>query len=292
MPWLSLFDGRLSQDESALQPAPPGAFSCLLPSDCRSIRAWVVSHSWAGNLRNLGQTRARAASRRKLMKPGFSPRRHTWLILSGLAALILAIAAWALWNVQVKPENPDEIWQRAQGRFRARRYDEVAADLERLSQLRPPTPSDWFLRAELAAIKEHLVEAIADLENVPDEHPIAAEANLIAGQIERRRNRVRYAERALLAAVRLDPSLALAHRELIRIYGVQVRRAEFNREFEVLAAIDDPFVRRCLPLDIGTKQSLGTRRCRGGAVPICRRGQGRPLVKAGAGGCFPANGAK
>ena len=72
---------------------------------------------------------------------------------------------------------------------------------------------------------------------MPDDHPIAAEAHLIAGQIERRRNRVRFAERAFLHAIRLDLSLALAHRELIRIYGIQVRRAEFNREFEVLAGL-------------------------------------------------------
>ena len=174
---------------------------------------------------------------RKMIEPGSSPRGHTRLLLSGCGALILAIGAWALWKVQVTPPNPDEIWRRAQASFRAGRYDEVAADLDRLSQLRAPTPPDWFLRAELAAIKEHLAEALADLENVPDEHPIAAEAHLIAGQIERRRNRVRYAERAFLEAVRLDSSLALAHRELIRIYAIQVRRAEFNREFQVLVGL-------------------------------------------------------
>ena len=69
---------------------------------------------------------------------------------------------------------------------------------------------------------------------MPDDLPIAAEAHLIAGQIERRRNRARFAEQAFLHATRLDPAMTQAHRELIRIYGIQLRRPEFNREFQEL----------------------------------------------------------
>jgi tetratricopeptide (TPR) repeat protein len=167
-----------------------------------------------------------------------SSGRPTWIWIAGGLITSVALAGWGYWRVKYPPPTPDAIWERAQQNFLAGRYEDVAADLDQLGRTRAPTPSDWFLRAELAAINDHLVEALTDLEHVPDDHPVAAEAHLIAGQIERRRNRVRYAEQDLLDAVRLDPRMALARRELIRIYGIQVRRREFNREFQVLASLN------------------------------------------------------
>jgi tetratricopeptide (TPR) repeat protein len=155
-------------------------------------------------------------------------------VIAGGILLVLLVAAWGLWRVKNPAPSADAIWRRAQENFQAARYEDVAADLNRLSALRQPTASDWFLRAELAAINDHLDEALADLDKVPDAHPLAAQGRLIAGQIERRRDRLGHAERALLDAVRLDPSLVQAHRELARIYGLQLRRPEFNREFKAL----------------------------------------------------------
>lgn len=97
--------------------------------------------------------------------------------------------------------------------------------------MRAPTPADWFLRGELAAIRDRLDEARADLARVPDDHQVSAQARLITGQIERRRDRLRLAEEEFRAAIRLDPSLVQARRELISIYGIQLRRPEINREF-------------------------------------------------------------
>ena len=121
---------------------------------------------------------------------------------------------------------------------------------------------------------------------------MAAEAHLIAGQIERRRNRVRYAERAFLDAVRLDPSLALAHRELIRIYGVQVRRAEFNREFEVLARLttlsfDDVYHWTSVRDNLWEPGSVAEELFR--FVEADKEDRWSRLA---AGGCFSANGAQ
>ncbi len=99
---------------------------------------------------------------------------------------------------------------------------------------RAPTPVDWFVRGELADLRNQPDLAIAALERVPDNHGLGAKARLLAGQIERKRDRVRFAEAAFLAALALDPSLAQAHRELIYIYGMQLRRHELGREFLAL----------------------------------------------------------
>jgi tetratricopeptide (TPR) repeat protein len=155
----------------------------------------------------------------------------TWI---GALIVSLVVAGWGYWRLRYPQPAPDEIWQRAQQNFLAGRYQEVATDLDRLERLRAPTALDWFLRGELAAIRDQLDDASADLARVPDDHQVAAQARLIAGQIERRRDRLRLAEEAFLAAIRLDPSLVQAHRELISIYGIQLRRPEINGEFVAL----------------------------------------------------------
>ncbi len=106
--------------------------------------------------------------------------------------------------------------------------------MARLDQLRAPTPMDWFLRAQLALARNQADLAIASLARVPDVHHLAARARLLTGQIERQENRLRLAEDAFCAAIRLDPSLVQPHRELIYIYGMQLRRPEIQREFLAL----------------------------------------------------------
>ncbi len=128
----------------------------------------------------------------------------------------------------------DSILERAQENLRAGRYDDVASALARLNQLRTPTPTDWFLRAQLALIRHQPDEAIASLARVPDADHSAARARLLAGQIQRQEDRLRLAEDAFRTALRLDPSLVQAHRELIYIYGMQLRRPEINDEFLAL----------------------------------------------------------
>jgi tetratricopeptide (TPR) repeat protein len=66
---------------------------------------------------------------------------------------------------------------------------------------------------------------------------MAAQARLMAGQIELRRDRVRFAEQSFRAALRLDPGVVQAHRELIYIYGMQLRRPELTSEFLALSKL-------------------------------------------------------
>ncbi len=78
-------------------------------------------------------------------------------------------------------------------------------------------------------------EAFDDLKHVPDDHPMAPAARLEMGQMELRRNRFAAAERYFLQALKLDPTLIQARRELVYIYGIQLRRADLNATFRLLS---------------------------------------------------------
>jgi tetratricopeptide (TPR) repeat protein len=131
------------------------------------------------------------------------------------------------------------VWEQAQTDLQLGRFEQVGKAVSRLSRMREPTPLDWLLRGQLAVALEEPDLALAHLARVPDSHYMAAQARLLAGQIELRRDRLRFAEEAFRAALRLDPKLVQAHRELIYIYGMQLRRAELNAEFHSLASLSN-----------------------------------------------------
>ena len=167
--------------------------------------------------------------------------------------LALAVGYGGLRAVRLGTTNPDEIWRQAEADLQNGKLGSVDLALEQLSRLRKPTPMDWFLRGQLAVVRKHADEAIDFLSRVPEDHYLVARARLLAGQTELRLNRVRHAEEWLIAATRLDPMLVQAHRELIYIYGTQLRRAELNTEFIVLSkaiqnlkAFDNALAHWCL----------------------------------------------
>jgi tetratricopeptide (TPR) repeat protein len=156
------------------------------------------------------------------------------VLLAGLAGLAIRASRG--------PGSPDRIWEDAQASLRAERIGEAQVALDRLERLRPPTPLDRMLRAQVALAEGRLEAALEALASVPDDHPIAAQARLMAGQVELRRNRARVAERWFREAIHLDPNLVQARRELIYILGYQLRRAELDAQFEAIAAVADlPF---------------------------------------------------
>jgi tetratricopeptide (TPR) repeat protein len=131
----------------------------------------------------------------------------------------------------------DAIWDRAEKDFLAGRYDRVGSALTRLGRLRKPSPLDFLLKAQYAMARNRADEAISDLALVPDDHPMGSQARLLAGQIELRRDRVRFAESWFQDALRLTPRLVQARRELIYIYGMQLRRPELNAQFLALSGL-------------------------------------------------------
>ncbi len=136
-------------------------------------------------------------------------------------------------------ENLDKLWERAEQDLSAGRFANVEKAIETLARSRPPTPLDWFLRGQLALARKEDDQAIDCLARVPDDHFMAAQARLLAGQTELRRDRVRLAETLFHAALAIDPRLIQAHRELIYIYGMQLRRAELSSEFMALSRLTD-----------------------------------------------------
>jgi tetratricopeptide (TPR) repeat protein len=154
--------------------------------------------------------------------------------------VVTAAACYVGWRaIRPEPLTADAIWERAETDFRAARYDRVDAAIVRLSRLRTPTPLDLFLLAQLSLARNQTNQALDYLARVPDQHYMAAQARLLAGQTELRRNRVRIAEELFQKAIALDPKLVQPHKELIYIYGMQLRRRELNREFNALSKLTE-----------------------------------------------------
>ncbi len=153
--------------------------------------------------------------------------------------MILAILP-GLWYFGVRRAgDPDALWQAGEVDLSAGRIDLAEAAANRLSRLREPTPLDCMLRAQLDIAHGRAEEAVVGLMQVPDEHPMAAQAHLMAGQVELRRHRARFAEQYFRKALQLNPKLVQAHRELIYILGHQLRRTELNAEFLALSQLTE-----------------------------------------------------
>src|SRR5262245_7494653 len=122
--------------------------------------------------------------------------------------------------------------------LRDRHWDRAEELLARLAQRRPPTADDVVLRAELELGLGRADQAISLLAGIPESDPLAARARLVAGQIEKSRDRARRMEALFREALRPDPNLAAARRELIFLYGMQARRADLNAQYRALAELE------------------------------------------------------
>ena len=146
----------------------------------------------------------------------------------GLPSALAARLRWRPWPWAWRPgpaigSAPDWLYGRAQAEARAGRYERAAVYLDWLARLRSPTPYVHLLRAQVAGARGQTDAAVAELGAIPDGHDLAPLARLSEGQLEARRGRLRLAEAAFLAALRLNPKVVQARRELVYIYSVQQR---------------------------------------------------------------------
>jgi tetratricopeptide (TPR) repeat protein len=157
--------------------------------------------------------------------------------LSVILGLTIAGGLAVGWFVPWRHSNPDRLWADAERAFLAGERDRARGALKTLERLRPKTGLDWLLEAQLATADGRLDEALSAIGQIADDHPMAAQAYLLAGRIERQRRRLRKAEIAFRHALAIKPGLIEAHHELIYIFGIQSRRHEVDAEFRKLAAL-------------------------------------------------------
>jgi tetratricopeptide (TPR) repeat protein len=164
-------------------------------------------------------------------------RRTRLLWILPLVAVLL-VPAWYYFGTGDRAD-ADAVWNGAEADFNAGRFEQAEAGVRRLERLRAPTPIDRMLRAQVDLARNRPEDGLGELSLVPDDHFMAAQARMMSGKIELRRHRARLAEKYFREALRLDPTLAPAHRELIYILGYQLRRAELNLEFRALSEVSE-----------------------------------------------------
>lgn len=173
---------------------------------------------------------------------------------------ISAIFAIGAWLLLFGPEtDPDRLFRKAGEDLASKRFDQVSADIIRLSKLRPPTSEDRLLRAELYRLTGRDAEASRELSEIPDQFANASAVRFAQGLLELRLNRARQAEAAFRRALELNPKKNDARRELIRIASIQDRldvvSAQFislSRQSEVSLEFDDLYL-----WTLGRSRSMG-----------------------------------
>ncbi len=163
-------------------------------------------------------------------------RIRKWRSLGRAAAIAMVILAAAVVWLRARL-NPQRLWDEAQNALKSGDLATARAKLVWIGRLRAPTDFDWSLRAQIAIASDQPDEALTALSHIPEGDPLAAQAFLLAGRIERQRNRIPAAEAQFRKALACDPGLIGAHKELIYILDMQLRRREVNAEFKALSRL-------------------------------------------------------
>jgi tetratricopeptide (TPR) repeat protein len=163
------------------------------------------------------------------------PGRKAWIlagaILLGLGGLMAAVRVRG-------HSDPDELAAGVRLALNNRQWSRAEDLLARLARRRPPTVDDVVLRAELEQGRGHADRAVSLLCGIPESDPYAARARLVAGKIEKSRDRARHMEALFLEALRLDPKLTLPRKELIFLYAMQARRVDLNAQYRAMAELE------------------------------------------------------
>jgi tetratricopeptide (TPR) repeat protein len=181
--------------------------------------------------------------------------RLRWVVLILVG---LTMAGWAARHVwSTARDDPNRLWEQAQAAWSSGRLDQAEALLARLAQRRPASVAERLLRAQVARERGRIDQALAALEGFQDSGREAALIWRTRGMLEFERDRARPAEAALLEALRLNPNLIEARRDLVNLYTIQSRRRELSAQFRALAvtgalSFDDLYL-WCL----GRRQDVG-----------------------------------
>jgi tetratricopeptide (TPR) repeat protein len=161
----------------------------------------------------------------------------SWVFGALIGVAVLALIA--VLGFVLRSKDPEQLGRVIEEALHEGRINDAVTAVDLLMKSRAPLPRDWMLRGRVSVAQAHADEALDALKRVPDDDPLAAQAWLLTGQVELRRNRAKDAEQALLKALKLDSKLTQAHRELIFIYGMQLRRDEVNEQFTALSELTE-----------------------------------------------------
>ncbi len=157
-----------------------------------------------------------------------------WIGFGGLGLAVVVVSVvllpWLLGS------DPDQLVTEIEQYVETQEFDRAFEGLQKLEAHRPPTPEDHLLRARVAIGQEMIDDAINELEQIPDDHPLGSFARLRAGQLFRKSDQLVPAEAQLLKAIELDPMNLTARRELIGLYSIQLRRDDVRAQFKALDA--------------------------------------------------------
>ena len=158
-------------------------------------------------------------------------RQQTSLICLACLGLTLALL---LSRTSRFAEDPELIYEQALALVEAEQFDQAESVMQRLRKSRLPTVLDHGLQARVDIAKGRVDQAIDNLSVIPDDHPLAGWARLRCGQLERSRMRFRKAENWLQETLRIDENSVEARRELVYVYGMQLRRSVLHDQFRKL----------------------------------------------------------
>jgi tetratricopeptide (TPR) repeat protein len=161
------------------------------------------------------------------------------LLLAVLSIVLVGALLWSRFGADpYRGMSADRLVEEFDATLNSGRLDQadslVAAFRRKTSSSDPRTA---ILAARLDLAKKHDADALAVLESVPDTSPFAAIARQMAGQVQLRAGKLVAAEENYKRALAADPKLVLPRRELIYIYGLQLRRFELRQAFAELAAV-------------------------------------------------------
>jgi tetratricopeptide (TPR) repeat protein len=151
-----------------------------------------------------------------------------------LAVIVAAVAGGVAWYLANRTD-PSVLVAKAEAELQERHWEAARSQVRRLEGIRRPTPKDRSLRARIEIGAGDDARALEELRQIVDDPELAPQALYMTGLIERHRQRLRYAEAAYRKAIRLEPGLIPARKELIYILGMQSRRRELDAEFKDLA---------------------------------------------------------
>jgi tetratricopeptide (TPR) repeat protein len=152
----------------------------------------------------------------------------------------LILASIIIWRVVYARGRPtsETLVSRAREAVKARHWPLADELLTHLAAERRLSAGEIGLQAEVELGLGRSDKAVNLLRGIPGTDPEAARARLVAGQIETARNLARSAEALFMEALRLDPKLAPARRQLILLYAKQGRRAELNAQYRALCELE------------------------------------------------------